>query len=104
MKLGFAKRRKTEQITVETEQILVIRRKRVTRDGCGERQEEAELARVEEINGLVDARMIPSSFAPRDPGFHLGKSPDCSTIFCADSHVKKCSSEIEDRNPKELRK
>ncbi len=82
MKLGFAKIRKTEQI-------LVIRRKRVTRTWCGECQSEADFIPMEEINRLADAGIIPAPFVARGLGLHPGKSPDGSTVFCANSLVKK---------------
>ena len=89
LKLGFSKRRKTEQITVETEQIVIIRRHRVTRGWCGECQNDAYFIPLEEINRLVEAGIIPGSFVASGPSLHLGKSRDGSTVFCANSLVKK---------------
>ena len=85
LKLRFARRKKTEQITVETDQIVVIRRKRVTRVWCGECNADADFIPVEEINRVVDAGItsVPGG------SLHFGKAPDGSTVVCSNSLVTK---------------
>jgi hypothetical protein len=85
LKLRFARRRKTEQITVETDQVVVIRRQRVTRAWCDECRDDAEFIPLDEINRVIDAGTI----AAVARSLHFGKAPDGSTVVCAKSLVIK---------------
>jgi hypothetical protein len=87
VKLRFPRRRKTEQITVETDQILVIRRQRVTRTWCDECQRHTEFIPVEEIKGVLGGGLIPANSAL--PGLHFAKALNGSTVVCAESLTKK---------------
>lgn len=81
LKLRFAKRRKTEQITVETDQVIVIRRRRVTKAWCDECRDDADFIPLEEITSVIDAGI--TSVVGRS--LHLGKAPDGSTVVCSKS-------------------
>lgn len=81
MKLRFARRKKTEQITVETDQVVVIRRQRVTRAWCGECRDDADFIPFEEINRVIDAGI--TSVAGRS--LHLSKAPNGAIVVCTKS-------------------
>jgi hypothetical protein len=49
-----SRRKMVTEITIETNQVLVIQRRQVTRSWCSEGGREAELVRLEEVNALVD--------------------------------------------------
>ena len=87
MKLRFTRRKKTEQITVETDQVIVIRRQRVTRAWCGECNDDADFILLEEINRIIDTGNISVD----GRSLHLSKAPDGSTVVCSNSLVKKAS-------------
>jgi len=81
LKLRFARTRKTEQITVETDQVVIIRRQRVTRAWCGECHDHADFIPLEEINRVIDA-----GITSRVGGtLHLAKAADGSTVVCSKS-------------------
>jgi hypothetical protein len=86
MKLRFPRRRKTEQITVETDQILVIRRQKLTRTWCDECQRHTEFIALEEINHALGAGL---KAANAGDGLHFGKTLDGSTVVCAESLARK---------------
>lgn len=85
MKLRFARRKRTEQITVETDQVVIIRRQRVTRTWCDECRDDADFIPLEEINRLIDRGT--SSVVGKN--LHFGKALDGSTVVCSKSLVKK---------------
>ena len=89
MKFRFANGKKTEQITVKTDQVAVIRRRRVTKSWCGQCQDNAEFIPLEDINRVIDSGTIPSSSAVLGGGFHFGKAADGSVVVCAKLLVKK---------------
>ena len=84
MKLRFAKRTRTEQITVETDQVIIIRRQRVTRAWCDECRDDADFIPLEDINRAIDTGT--GSVGGRR--LHFGKAPDGSAVVCSKSLVK----------------
>lgn len=84
MKLRFARRKKTEQITIETDQVIVIRRQRVTRAWCSECHDDADFIPLEEISRVIESGSIPEV----GKNLHLGKAPDGSPLVCSKSLVK----------------
>lgn len=50
----MSRRKVVTEITIETNQVLVIKRRQVTRSRCSECASEAESVRLEEVNVLVD--------------------------------------------------
>ena len=85
MKLRFARRRKTEQITVETDQVIVIRRQRVTRAWCNECHSDADFIPVEEINRVIEAGTVSEV----GRSLHFGKARDGSPVVCTKSLAKE---------------
>ena len=85
LKLPFARRKKMEQITVETDQVVVIRRQRVTRAWCGECHDDADFIPMEEINRVLDTGTISAI----GTSLHLGKAPEGSTVVCSKSLARK---------------
>jgi hypothetical protein len=64
------RRRMVTEIMIETNQVLVLQRRQVTRSSCSECGREAELVRSEKLKALVDAPgnqrgVEASSGAPR---------------------------------------
>jgi len=88
VKWHFAKGKKTEHITVETDQVIVIRRSRVCRSWCDVCQDNAEFIPVEEINRAIADGLIRKSSAAI-AGLHFSKAPDGSTVVCGNSLVRK---------------
>jgi hypothetical protein len=81
LKLRFTRRKKTEQITVETDQVVVFRRQRVTRTWCDGCHGDADFIPVEEITRVIDARITSLV----DTSLHFAKAPDGSTVVCTKS-------------------
>lgn len=86
MKLRFPRRRKTEQITVETDQVLVFRRQKLIRTWCDECQCHTEFIPVEQVNQALGAGLRA---AKAGDGPHIDKTLDGSTMVCAQSLVRK---------------
>ena len=95
MKLRFVRRKKTEQITVETEQIVVIRSQRVIRRWCEQCQFQTEFISLEQINQVLDGVKAGTAGAA-DPvgGLHFGKALDGSTVVCAESLRRACNLQV----------
>lgn len=64
MKLWPPKFRKAVRITVETEQVVVIRRRRITRYWCSQCGDESEFIPVEAVNQVLGGD------PGRENGFH----------------------------------
>jgi hypothetical protein len=86
MKLRFPRWKKTERITVETDQILVIRRQKVIRTWCDGCQCHTDFIPVEQVNYALGAGLKVGK--PGD-GIHFGKALDGSTVVCAQSLARK---------------
>lgn len=50
----MSRRKVVTEITIETTQVLVIKRRQVSRSWCSECGSEAESVRLEDVNALVD--------------------------------------------------
>jgi len=87
------KLRKTK-ITIETEQVTVIRRRRVTRPWCSECGGEAEFVPRHEVSTWLDGR--PNQAGPRaiGSGPHFARAADGSVVVCVKSLL---GSSVEER-------
>ena len=81
LKLRFTRKKRTEQITVETDQVVIIRRQRVTRAWCDDCHDHADFIPLEEINRVIDA----GTTSVDGRSLHLVKAPDGSTVVCSRS-------------------
>ena len=83
--LGPQTEHKRTEITIETDRILIIRRRRSTRAWCSECGGEADmvgLAEAEAITGAVPP-MLPDSAEAR--GWHLAEGPGGTPLICLKS-------------------
>ena len=85
MKLWPPKFRKTVQITVETEQVVIIRRRRITRSWCSQCGDESEFIPVEAVNQVLGGGLGQGKQLPPGDRFHLHKIKDGSVLVCLKS-------------------
>jgi hypothetical protein len=85
---GSASVRKGTQITVETDPVLIIRRRHATRAWCRECGCEADFVPVEQMGRLV--RLGPETPDPK-PGedrCHVARGEDGLVLVCLDSWLR----------------
>ena len=83
----MANRKRTE-ITIETERVLIIRRRRSTRawcQACGGKVDMVGLAEAEAITGTTQPVLQDSAEAR---GWHLAESPGGTVLICLESFRK----------------
>ncbi len=73
------------EITIETDQVVVIRRRRVTRSWCTECGVETEFVPVEEVNRLLDDRINRGGVGAIGGSAHFAKARDGSPVICVKS-------------------
>lgn len=75
--------RNSTRITIETEEVLVVRRetvtRRVSRSWCDQCGKESEFVPLEDVNRLLGRRRAKSL---KDGNRHLTKAPDGSVVLC----------------------
>lgn len=79
------KLRKTTRITVETDQVVIIRRRRLTRFWCTQCQREEDFVPVEEVNHLLERHAPPATDPVAPEGLHFARTKDGSTVICVRS-------------------
>ena len=85
MKLWPPKFRKTARVTVETEQVVIIRRRRITRSWCSQCGGESEFIPMEAVNQVLGEGPGQGKLFPPGDGFHLHKIKDGSVLVCVKS-------------------
>jgi hypothetical protein len=83
---GIRRARKTTEITVQTDRILVIRRRRPFRAWCYECGCETDMLTIDEVGSMTSAGLPPSLDA--QPGWHLSQAEDGTGLVCLDSFLK----------------
>ena len=88
MKLWPPKFRKAARVTVETEQVVIIRRRRITRSWCSQCGDESEFIPVEAVSQMLGGGPGQGKLLPPGDGFHLHKIEDGSVLVCVKSLPK----------------
>lgn len=77
--------RTTTEITVETHQILVVRRQRLTRFWCNQCGCEADFVSTKEVGHLLEESAKSSRVLPTKSTPHLATARDGSVVICVKS-------------------
>lgn len=85
MKLWPPKFRKTARITIETEQVVIIRHQRITRSWCSQCGDESEFIPVEAINQVLGGGPGQGKLLSPGDRFHLQQIKDGSVLVCVKS-------------------
>jgi hypothetical protein len=78
---------KRTEITVETDRVLIIRRRRVLRAWCAECGCEVDVVGQEEAELLTGMRQLSRDCA-QARGWHLTQGPERSELVCLESLLK----------------
>jgi len=73
------------RITVETEQVTIIRRRRIARFWCSQCGDEEDFIPVEAVNRLLVGGPSQEDQLPPGDGFHFSKVADGSLFVCVRS-------------------
>ena len=88
VKLWPPKFRKAARITVETEQVVIIRRRRITRSWCSQCGDESEFIPVEAVNRALGGGLCQGKLLPPGDGVHLRQVEGGSVLVCMKSLSK----------------
>lgn len=77
--------KKTTRITIETEQFMVIRRRRVVRFWCSECGGEAEFVPRQAVSPLLNERPNQAGITAIASGPHFATAADGSDVVCVKS-------------------
>lgn len=88
MKFWLPKLWRTVRVTVENEQIVIIRRRQVTRFWCSQCGDESEFIPVEAVDRLLSGGLSEGNRPPPGDAFHLHKIEDGSVVVCIKSLPK----------------
>jgi hypothetical protein len=77
--------RKRTEITIETDEVLVVRRARVYRAWCGECAQEVDMVNMDDAHALVGSRKGIAEGHDRD--WHIGASGEMALV-CMPSLLK----------------
>jgi len=80
--------RKRTEITVETDRILIIRRRRSVRAWCAECGSEVEMVGLEEAEAVTGLRGQALSDCAQARSWHVAESPDGAGLICLESVLK----------------
>jgi hypothetical protein len=86
--MASAPGRKRTEITIETDQILIIRRRRVMRAWCPECGGEVEMVGLEEAEAVTRLTRQALSDCAKAPRWHVAESPDGVGLICLESLLK----------------
>jgi hypothetical protein len=75
-------------VTVETEHIVIIRRRQVTRFWCSQCGDESEFIPVEAVDRLLRGGLSKGKHLLPGDAFHLHKIEDGSVVVCMKSLPK----------------
>lgn len=84
--MGARGTKKTTEITVQTDQILVIRRRRPIRAWCHECGCETDMLTIDEVGSVMSSG--PPLTLDAQPGWHRSESEDGTGLVCLDSFLK----------------
>ena len=76
------------QITIETDQVTVIRRRHSTRTWCGECGSEVDVVRIEEAGVLIGMTQPVLRDYAKAQRWHLCEAADGSLLICLDSLLR----------------
>jgi hypothetical protein len=82
------KLRKTLRVTVETEQLVIIRRRQITRFWCSQCGDESEFIPVEAVGRMLRGGLSEGTQLLEGDGFHLRKIENGSVVVCVKSLPK----------------
>jgi lysophospholipase L1-like esterase len=85
VKLWPPKLWKATRITVETQQIVIISRRRITRSWCSQCAAESEFIPVEVVNQVLGGGPGQGRQLPLGDGFHFSKAGDGAAVVCVRS-------------------
>jgi hypothetical protein len=88
VKLWPPKFRKSVRITVDTEQVVIIRRRRITRSWCNQCGDESEFIPMEAVNQVLGGGPNQGKLLPPGDGLHLHTIKDGSVLVCVKSLPK----------------
>jgi hypothetical protein len=77
--------RKRTEITIETDRLLIIRRRRTARFWCPECRREVEMVSVAEAEALTGVTRPMLGECADALGWHFAESPDKATLICLES-------------------
>jgi hypothetical protein len=83
---GIRGARKTTEISVQTDRIMVIRRRRPIRAWCRECVCETDMLTMEEVASVMSSG--PPLNLDAHPGWHLSEGEDGTGLVCLDSFLK----------------
>ena len=75
------------EITIETDQLLVIRRRRCIRAWCQQCGYEVDMITLTELEGMSGITQ-PMLFDPKAQGWHWAQAEDGSPLVCLESLLK----------------
>jgi hypothetical protein len=73
------------RITIETHQVVVVRRRRVVRFWCGQCGRKSEFVPVEDLNGLLEVGANGVVGQALSTEIHVAKSRDGAVVVCINS-------------------
>jgi hypothetical protein len=76
---------RTAQVTIETERVVIIRRRRITRAWCSPCGGESEFIPVEAVNQVLGGGPGQGKRLPPDDQFHFQTIKDGSVLVCMKS-------------------
>ena len=88
MKFWPPKLWKTARVTVETEQLVIIRRRQITRFWCSQCGDESDFIPVEAVHRMLKEDLSEAKQFLTGDGFHLHKIEDGSVVVCMKSLPK----------------
>jgi hypothetical protein len=80
--------RRTTEITIETEQVLIIRRRRGIRSWCGKCGREVDVVRLQDVASATGRNEPALRDSPVARKWHLRECNDGTTFVCLDSILK----------------
>jgi hypothetical protein len=89
MKLLSTKLRPSMQITIETERLVVVRRRNLVWSWCEQCRADTEFVPAEQIRGFLGDQGRMARQSASGVGLHLGKAPDGSALVCVTSLLRR---------------
>jgi hypothetical protein len=80
--------RKRTQITIETERVVTIRRRRAKRAFCPECGCEVDMVSLAEVGALTGQPQLKLADSKSVPGWHVSEGADGSPVICLPSLLK----------------
>jgi hypothetical protein len=80
--------RKRTEITIETDRVLIIRRRRVVRVWCQECRSQADMVDLREAEGLTGLSRRALSEGAEARKWHMCQGQDGASLVCLESLLK----------------